>query len=1544
MDLKVNKHDKMIWKIINSYMEDFPQYLVRHHIESYNDFFHNGIFQIFRDKNPMSLKSDFDEVKKIYRNQCNFYFGGKSGKRIHFGKPTINDNGNLHYMYPNEARLRDMNYSMTIHYDVEIEFINYLGETEIGEEETHTDEVVTEQENPRKKEKTREQRIQTLKGIKAAGKIGTAIFSSDPLKIIEMVYLGKIPIMVQSDFCVLSKLPRELRFSLGECRNEQGGYFIISGKEKVIITQEKFADNILYIRESTDDHYTYSADIRSVSENVSKPIRTLSVKIVKPTGKYTYENIVVNIPNITRPVPLFIVFRALGVLTDKEIIQYCLLDLEKYKNMVELFIPSVQDAGMVYSQNTAIYFISQLLIKNKTSVKTMEILADYFLPHVGELNFKEKAHYLGYMVFRLLSVKLQIEPPTNRDNFKYKRMETTGSLISDLFREYYNKQNKIIKKKFEEQYLAYSKGTYEKDLKKLVDDHYQTIFNENRILEEGFSKAFKGNWGSESHTKRIGVVQDLNRLSFNSAMSHLRKTNVPLDSSLKLVGPRLLNNTQWGYLDPIDTPDGGNIGIHKFLSLFTYITKGISRKPMIKWLREKTDMKLLADCNIELVSSMTKVFVNGYWTGLVKNPLETIDKIKLFRRNALIPIYISATFDIKQNTIFIYTDAGRLTRPIFYTKDGHLSFEKISEEDFDSPLKWEKLISGFKQKNIAYNSNNTDFFNLDELYQLSPNENTEKFSEENAAIIDYIDTSESENALISINYESWVRDSSNSRRITHCEIHESLIHGAMFQMIAFPEHNAQQRDLFSCGQSKQAVSLYHTNFQNRMDKNGVVLNAPQIPIVKSRYLEYITGEENLYGQNTIVAIMSHTGYNVEDSILFNEGSLNRGLFRTTYYNTYSTFEEKSKVSDHLIEKTFTNILNDGRVIKNKPGFDYSYLDEKGIIKEGTVVNDKIIMIGLTTNDLENGDKRIDQSIPCKKGQLGVVDKTFITEGEEGHRIAKVRIREERIPALGDKMGSRVGQKGTVGLIIPERDMPFTKDGVRPDLIINPHAIPSRMTVGQLLETLLAKGANIYGAFGDCTAYNNQQINKVKSYGDQLNKMGYHSTGNEIMYNGMTGEQIETEIFIGPTYYMRLKHMVKDKINYRALGPNAALTKQPVSGRANDGGLRIGEMERDAMAGHGLNNFLKESMMERADKYYMAICNQTGTMAIYNPSKNIFMSPMSDGPIKFTQGLIQGLKGETDLRLEKITKFGREFSIVAIPYSMKLFIQELQAMNIQMRIITEDNIDQIENLSLSSKFLGKILNDEKSSLEELINKIIHPKNRVITGGKDTEEPIPIDIPILDEEQISEEKLPLGVLPTANKQEKDDLDIVDVNIPVKINFNENEFDENDENDENALDENAPPFKLGEMVYMRGDIKPDRLWKVKNIGNKFITIETDDTENIMTSDTIKVVSFLDIYSRIGSNGQEQRQEQQQMTPQLVSPVPQQPINSQPSINIKFVNGPDNSIESAVPMDSNITIPMDSNIAIPITPVEPISPSKKEEQNNDEVDFKKKIIINKL
>jgi len=464
-----------------------------------------------------------------------------------------------------------------------------------------------------------------------------------------------------------------------------------------------------------------------------------------------------------------------------------------------------------------------------------------------------------------------------------------------------------------------------------------------------------------------------------------------------------------------------------------------------------------------------------------------------------------------------------------------------------------------------------------------------------------------------------------------------------------------------------------------MDKTAVLLNSGQRPLVCSRYSQYINNNENSYGENAIVAIMCYTGYNVEDAVLINEGALKRGLFRTTYYTTYEAHEENSQSGDG--NTVFTNIESTVNIVGTKPGYDYSKLDEFGIIRENTVVKDKTVLIGLSTNSSSSGSKdiRTDGSKTPKKGQMGYVDKAFVTDGEAGERIAKVRVREERIPAIGDKIASRAGQKGTVGLVVPESDMPFTKDGVRPDIIVNPHALPSRMTIGQLVEVITGKTCAMYGATGDCTAFANRG-QKTAVFGEMLSQVGYHSSGNEIMYNGMTGEQIETEIFIGPTYYMRLKHMVKDKVNFRARGPNAALTKQPVSGRANDGGLRIGEMERDSIISHGAANFLTESMMERADKYHIAVCNTTGMLAVYNPAKNLFMSPMADGPIRFT-GTLNDTAGQ-DMCIQNITKYGRNFSVVSVPYTMKLLIQELQTVNIQMRIITEDNIQQLESMGYS----------------------------------------------------------------------------------------------------------------------------------------------------------------------------------------------------------------------------------------------------------------------
>ena len=419
--------------------------------------------------------------------------------------------------------------------------------------------------------------------------------------------------------------------------------------------------------------------------------------------------------------------------------------------------------------------------------------------------------------------------------------------------------------------------------------------------------------------------------------------------------------------------------------------------------------------------------------------------------------------------------------------------------------------------------------------------------------------------------------------------------------------------------------------------------------------------------------MCYSGFNVEDAVIVNRGSLSIGLFRTTYYNMYEDHEETKNVGNAVIDKRFMNI-EENDVIDLKPGYDYSKLDKTtGLIRENEEVTEKTIVIGKTVplTDAQEGSYRDESTVP-KKGQVGRVDKAFITKGEEGKRIAKIRIRGERIQAIGDKFCSRAGQKGTIGIILDEKDMPTTADGIRPDIIVNPHAMPSRMTIGHLVETITSKTAAIYGGFGNCTAFM-QKGPKHELFGKALVEAGYHSSGNEILYNGMTGEQLETEIYFGPTYYLRLKHMPKDKINYRATGPRTVLTRQTVQGRANNGGLRVGEMDRDCIIAHGLNYFLNESMMVRGDEFYMAICNKSGTVAIYNERNNLFLSPFVDGPVKFVTNI------NNEMNIKNVSKFGKDFSIVRVPYAFKLLMQELQAMNVQMRIITEDNVDRLTSL-------------------------------------------------------------------------------------------------------------------------------------------------------------------------------------------------------------------------------------------------------------------------
>lgn len=1300
------------WHVIDTYFKDNPNCLVQHQLDSYNDFMQQGLKSVFKEKNPIILLKNQDSETKEYRNQCRLYLGGKNGDKIYYGKPTIYDNNERsHFMFPNEARLRNMTYGISIHYDVEVEYT-----------------VLEANENTGALEEVKE------------------------TKLMEKVYLGRFPIMLMSNQCVLNGLTSQVRFNMGECKNDHGGYFIIDGKEKVVICQEKFADNMLYLRDKVNDKYSHSAEIRSISEDASKEMRNVAIRMVAPDATFTNGQIVVDVPNVRKPVPLFILMRALGVISDKEIIKHCLLDLKKNQSYMDLFVPSIHEASVVFTQKSALEYISTFT-KYSSITYIHDILMNFFLPHVGEDNYEEKAYYVGYMVMNMLRLYNKEIPPTDRDSFKYKRVEVAGRLLYDLFKEYFTLQQKEIWLAMDGKYKfstigENNKKTYEEKSRffNFVEENKDIIFRE-RIVETGFRKAFKGNWGGHEYTKKPGVVQPLNRLSYNSFISHLRKLNLPFDSSAKVIGPRRLHSSQWGKIDPVDTPDGGNVGLHKHLSITAHITSGCSGYPMIKWMRKHGELYTLEECSSEFMSNYTKVFVNGSWIGMIKVPVKINKKLHDYRRNALIPIFTSIHWNIETNELHIFTDSGRLCRPIFYMdtetskpsyqRDGFLeSIEK--KKSGSKTLSWNQMIAGYSKKkaSIVFEPKKCELYeNIGDLYD-GDNVNIDSLSD-TKAVIEFIDTAEEECSLIAIREEDVEQSLAKRSRgekgkeYTHIEIHPSLMFGVMGNQIVFPENNQLPRDLFSCGQSKQGVSLYHSNYQNRIDKMGVVLNYGQIPLVKSRYMNYINKEEHPYGENPIVAIMVYGSYNVEDSILFNEGSVKRGMFRTTYMNSYEAEEESENVDGVLNESIFSNI-EDKNVDRLKPGYDYSQLDKYGMVKENTLLDDKVVLIGKVSRNTEDIGKYTDASIVPKKGQLGFVDKTFLMDDEEGKRLAKVRIREERIPKIGDKFCSRCGQKGTIGLIIPESDMPYTADGIKPDLIINPHAIPSRMTIGQLVECLMGKACASYGGFGDCTAFVNKG-SRHQHFGEMLTRIGYHSSGTEILYNGMTGEQLQSQIFIGPTYYMRLKHMVKDKINYRARGPRTLLTRQTVQGRANNGGLRIGEMERDGILAHGASKFLQQSMMERGDEYYMAVCNKTGVIAIYNEHKNLFLSPQVDGPIQFGDNI----ENMEDLRIEKISKYGRSFSVLRIPYAFKLLMQELKSMNIQMRLITEENIDQMTSLSFSDNIkllthdalmTGKKLNElNEKNKKESVNafkelKISNIMKRVEVNEQVIEQPL------------------------------------------------------------------------------------------------------------------------------------------------------------------------------------------------------------------------------
>ena len=1083
------------WTIIGAYFRNqHLKRLVRHQIESYNDFVNNQIQRTIDMFNPVLIASEQDMCRRTKKNKLELHV---TFDKFNLYRPQIHENnGATKIMFPYDARSRNFTYASTMTIDINIRYVVRSGEN---------------LEN-----------AQTF------------------YKSIPKVHIGKLPIMLKSSICVLSQYTHINNNVSGECKHDAGGYFIINGSEKTVLGQERAAENRVYCFNTSKNNnkWSWTAEIKSVPDFKCISPKQINVMVANKNNGFGCP-IYVQIPRIKQPIALFVVFRALGVMSDKEICKHIVLDIddETTKPILDSLQASIIDANTVMTQEDALKIITSNVMYTpmnmdkeagaaKKRTFTQDVLGNDLFPHCH--SSIQKIYFLGYMVNRVLRCSLDMAKQDDRDSYVNKRVDLTGALLNNLFRNYFNKLAKDMSKQIIKEINT---GSW-----RSTDDH-MSIINKTNIykiiksttIENGIKRALStGDFGIKNvNSNKVGVAQVLNRLTYVSSLSHLRRINTPVDKSGKLIAPRKLHNTTWGFLCVAETPEGGSVGVVKNISYMTHLTIPSSSESLHQHVEpfiSRMDNLTPKDMFVNI-----KVFVNGAWLGNTSSPIELYNAFKDKKSKGIINIYTSVVFDIKNKEIRICNDAGRITRPVLRVKNN-----KVFITD--------KIINELNAENLTWDDLLTDT----------------KISE---AVIEYIDPEEQNFSMIAMKPTDLVKKENTNfiYKFTHCEIHPSTIFGILASCIPFPEHNQSPRNTYQCAMGKQAMGMYVTNYQNRMDKTAYVLTYPSRPLVDTRVMGMIKLDQIPSGSAVIVAIMTYSGYNQEDSILVNKGSIDRGLFNATIYHTEKDEDKKINGDEEIRCKP------DPSKTKGMKFGNYDKVNNKGLVPENTFIENRDIIIAKVVPIKENRNdhtkliKYEDHSKIHRTTEESYIDKNFIDRNGDGYCIAKVRIRTSRKPVIGDKLSSRHGQKGTVGNIIPESDMPFTVNGMRPDIIINPHAIPSRMTIGQLKETLLGKVLVQLGLFGDGTSFGELAVDDIRK---ELLKVGYEAHGNEILYNGMTGEQIESHIFIGPAFYQRLKHMVNDKQHSRSIGPMVNLTRQPAEGRSRDGGLRFGEMERD----------------------------------------------------------------------------------------------------------------------------------------------------------------------------------------------------------------------------------------------------------------------------------------------------------------------------------------------------------------------------------------------
>ena len=1272
------EYDEAPWKIIGSYFEgQHLKRLVRHQIESYNDFINSQLERTIQMFNPVSIASeqDFDKKAKKHKLDVEVTFSD-----FHLYRAQIHENnGATKLMFPHEARLRNFTYASSMTVDANIKYTIRTGEN---------------LEN-----------VQTL------------------YKSIPGIHIGKMPIMLKSSICILNQYSHINHAETGECAYDAGGYFIINGSEKTVLGQERAAENKVYCFNISKGNtkWNWLAEVKSVPDNKCISPKQINMMIASKNNGFGFP-IYIQIPRVKHPLPLFVLFRALSVLPDKDICEKIMLDIEGGDNN-EAILASLQasiiDANTVLThedamrQLTSNVMFTPMYMDKETGAKkkrdfAIDILNSDLFPHCKTET--QKIYFLGYMALRLIKCSLGILKHDDRDSYMNKRIDLTGALLNNLFRNYFNK---VVKDMTKQVIREINTGSWRST------EDYLGIINKTNVykiiksttIENGIKRALStGDFGiKNTNTTKVGVAQVLNRLTYVSSLSHLRRVNTPIDKSGKLIPPRKLHNTTWGFLCLAESPEGASVGVVKNISYMSHITIPSNSESLHTQVVSHIDtLDKFADCK-DLYDKV-KVFVNGAWLGISRDPVELYTILKEKKCRGMINVYTSIVFDIRNKEIRVCSDAGRITRPVLRVKDNKsfISADLLRRLD-RKELSWDDLVTDCKIGD---------------------------------AIIEYIDPEEQNFSMIAMKRtdlrNSLLQRGSQHYNYTHCELHPSTIFGILASCIPFPEHNQSPRNTYqcvgiyenvlmedgsrrqikdvaigdrvmsfnpntfemtttnvvnhfirkndhpvykvktisgreivatedhkfmtnygwktvgelmqnnelrigiyadqtftkeneyskmtscsstakyvkmgieewmkdiqvinnlafipiesitrqedcmisdievahdnhsfiagdnfassNCAMGKQAMGMYVTNFYNRMDKTAYVLSNPMRPLVDTRVMRMIKLDEIPSGAPVIVAIMSYTGYNQEDSILINKGAIDRGLFSATIYHTEKDEDKKLNGDEEIRCKP------DSTKTKGMKFGNYGKLNSKGVIPENSIIENRDIIMGKVIPIKENRNdhtklvKYEDVSKMHRTTEDSYVDRNYMERNGDGYTICKVRIRTFRKPVIGDKLSSRHGQKGTIGNIIPEMDMPFTKSGQRPDIIINPHAIPSRMTIAQLKETLLGKVLLELGLFGDGTSFGELDVYTIRN---ELLKLGYENNGNELLYNGLSGEQIESDIFMGPAFYQRLKHMVNDKQHSRSIGPMVNLTRQPAEGRSRDGGLRFGEMERDCVNG------------------------------------------------------------------------------------------------------------------------------------------------------------------------------------------------------------------------------------------------------------------------------------------------------------------------------------------------------------------------------------------